>query len=387
MKELNKTKILRLPFLGDLAVSFGRTLFGIALGLIASAVLIAISGVNPLVAYGTLVRGAFGNAQALSNVLVRASPLLLGGIGVSLGIKAGVWNIGMEGYMYLGAIGASMVGIADFGLPPALHIILCFLCAMIFSAAWGLIPGYLRAYKGVNEVTSTIMMSYIAIYLTNWVVSSLPMIAEGGAFYPMSKKFASSALLPILMDGSSLHPGPFIAIILCVIFYFILNYTPFGYRTKMLGANPHAATYAGTNTRKQIMMIMMIGAILGGFSGAVEVMGLKRRVYMEFVTGVGYESVAVALLAGGNPLAVIFSAIFFAALKAGGTTMSIETGVISSMTSIIIALCMLFVIGVGVVDGRRLKKIVDTSKDDETEDETVNEIEDENDVSAAKEGN
>ena len=147
----------------------------------------------------------------------------------------------------------------------------------------------------------------------------------------------------------------------------------------MLGANPHAARYAGTNTRKQIMIIIMIGAILGGFSGAVEVMGLKRRVYMEFVTGVGYESVAVALLAGGNPLGVIFSAIFFAALKAGGTTMSIETGVISSMTSIIIALCMLFVIGVGVVDGRRLKKIVDTSKDDETEDE--------NEASAAKEGN
>ena len=151
----------------------------------------------------------------------------------------------------------------------------------------------------------------------------------------------------------------------------------------MLGANPHAARYAGTDVRKQIMLIMMIGAVLGGFSGAVEVMGLKRRVYMEFVTGVGYESVAVALLAGGNPLGVIFSALFFAALKAGGTTMSIETGVISSMNSIIIAMCMLFVIGVGVVDGRRLKKIVDTSKDDETE----NEIEDENDVSAAKEGN
>jgi simple sugar transport system permease protein len=128
------------------------------------------------------------------------------------------------------------------------------------------------------------------------------------------------------------------------------------------------------------MVIIMIGAILGGLSGAVEVMGLKRRVYMEFVTGVGYESVAVALLAGGNPLGVVFSALFFAALKAGGATMSIETGVISSMNSIIIAMCMLFVIGVGVVDSRRFAKIVDNSKDDDdTEGGSAS--------SAAKEGN
>ena len=380
MKKLNQTSFLKLPFLGDMAVSFGRTVFGIVLGLIASAVLIAISGVNPFLAYGALIRGAFGNAQALSNVLVRASPLLLGGIGVSLGIKAGVWNIGMEGYMYLGAIGASMVGILELGLPPFLHILICFLCAAAFSAVWGLIPGYLKAYKGVNEVTSTIMMSYIAIYLTNWVVSSFAPIAEIGKFYPMSKQFASTALLPILMKGSSLHPGPFLAILLCVIFYFILNYTSFGYRTKMLGANPNAAKYAGVDARKQIMLIIMIGAIIGGLSGAVEVMGLKRRVYMEFVTNVGYESVAVALLAGGNPLGVIFSALFFAALKAGGATMSIESGVISSMNSIIIATCMLFVIGVGVVDSRRLSRVVDNSKDDDDAEENVG-------TSDAKEGN
>ena len=380
MKKLNQTSFLKLPFLGDMAVSFGRTVFGIVLGLIASAVLIAISGVNPFLAYGALIRGAFGNAQALSNVLVRASPLLLGGIGVSLGIKAGVWNIGMEGYKYLGAIGASMVGILELGLPPFLHILICFLCAAAFSAVWGLIPGYLKAYKGVNEVTSTIMMSYIAIYLTNWVVSSFAPIAEIGKFYPMSKQFASTALLPILMKGSSLHPGPFLAIMLCVIFYFILNYTSFGYRTKMLGANPNAAKYAGVDARKQIMLIIMIGAIIGGLSGAVEVMGLKRRVYMEFVTNVGYESVAVALLAGGNPLGVIFSALFFAALKAGGATMSIETGVISSMNSIIIATCMLFVIGVGVVDSRRLSRVVDNSKDDDDAEENVG-------ASDAKEGN
>ena len=379
MKEKKGAKIIHLPLIGDLAVSLGRTVFGIVLGLIASGVLIGISGVNPFVAYGSLLRGAFGSVQSISNVLVRASPLLLGGIGVALGIKAGVWNIGMEGYMSLGAIGASLVGVLDLGLPSIVHILLCFVCAAVFAAFWGFIPGYLRAYKGVNEVTATIMMSYIAIYLTNWVVSCLPMVAEEGAFYPMSKKFASSALLPILMKGSSLHPGPFIGIILCLVFHFILNYTPFGFRTKMLGANPNAARYAGVDSRKQIMMIIIIGAVIGGLSGAIEVMGLKRRVYMEFVTGVGYESVAVALLAGGNPLGVVLAALFFAALKAGGATMSIETGVSSSMNSIIIALCMIFVIGVGVVDNRRLKKVVDTGKDSDADEKAE-------EVSDAKEG-
>lgn len=370
MKKEN-TKTIFIPFLGDMAVSFGRTLLGIVLGLIASGILIAISGVNPLLAYTSLVKGAIGSKYAISNVLVRSSPLLLGGIGVALGIKAGVWNTGIEGYMYLGAIGAAMFGVMDLGLPPLVHILLCIIAAVLFAAVWGAIPGFLRAYMNVNEVTCTIMLNYIAIYLTNWVVSCFPHVADGSAFYPMSKPFSENTSLPILLKGSSLHPGPFIGIVLCLIFHFLLNYTSFGFRTKMLGSNPHAAQYSGVNAKRQIMIVIIIGAVIGGLSGAIEVLGLKHRVYMEFVTGVGYESVAVALLAGGNPLGVIVSALFFAVLKAGGATMSIETGVSSSMNSIIIALCMLFVIGVGVADARRMKKIVDTDVDDDEDEATA----------------
>ncbi len=365
--NMKKGKTIRIPLLGDMVVSLYRTLIGIALGLVASGILIAISGVNPFTAYGALIKGAFGSKYAISNVLVRSSPLLLGGIGVAIGIKAGVWNTGIEGYMYLGAIGAAMFGVMDLGLSPIVHILLCMLAAMFFAGVWGAIPGFLKAYMNVNEVTCTIMMNYIAIYLTNWVVSSFAHVADTSAFYPMSKSFAETTSLPILLRGSSLHPGPFIGIVLCLLFHFLLNYTSFGFRTKMLGSNPFAAQYSGVNAKRQIMIVIIIGAVIGGLSGAIEVLGLKHRVYMEFVTGVGYESVAVALLAGGNPLGVIISALFFAILKAGGATMSIETGVSSSMNSIIIALCMLFVIGVGVADARRMKKIVDTDKDDASE--------------------
>ena len=362
---LNKSKVIHVPLLGDLVVSLGRTLLGIALGLFASGILILISGVNPFVAYGALLRGAFGSMQAFSNVLVRSSPLLLGGIAVAIGVKTGVWNTGIEGYMYIGAIGASVLGVKDLGLPPILHIIVCFIMAAIFAGVWGAIPGFLRAYKGVNEVTCTIMLNYTAIYLTNWVVSRVVGIADVEAFYPMSLEYDPSACLPILLKGSSLHPGPFIGIILCLIFYFVINFTSFGYRTRMLGLNPHGARYAGVDSKRQIMIMMIVGAMIGGLSGAVEVMGLKHRLFMEFVTGVGYESVAVALLAGGNPIGVILAALFFAVLKAGGATMSIETGVASSMNSIIIALCMLFVIGIGFSDSRKNKRL--SLKDDEDE--------------------
>lgn len=362
MKAKAGPRIVKLPFIGELVMSGTRTIVGIALGLLAGGVLIAISGVNPFVAYWAMLKGAFGSMAAFSNVLVRASPLLLGGIGVSLGIKAGIWNTGIEGYMYLGAIGAAVVAIPNLSLPPVLHVLLVFIVGMAFAAVWGLIPGYLRAHKGVNEVTSTIMLNYVAIYLTSWLVSPPQFLAEIDAFYPMSKIFQDSAQLPILMRGTSLHLGPFIGLALCVVFHYVLNHTSFGFRTRMLGSNPNAARYSGVNTKKQIVLTMVIGAMLGGLAGAIEVAGLKRRVYMDFVTGVGYESVAVALLAGGSPLGVIATALFFSVLKVGGAAMSTETGVGASMISVIIALCVIFVIGVGVNERRRMKKTQDNEK-------------------------
>jgi simple sugar transport system permease protein len=367
MKAAKESKWITVPFIGELVLSGVRPILGIALGLFAGGILIALSGVNPFTAYWAMLQGAFGSPHAFSNVLVRSSPLLLGGVGVALGIKAGVWNTGIEGYMYLGAIGAAVVGIQALSLPPVVHIVLSLIAAMVFAAVWGLIPGYLRAYRGVNEVTATIMLNYVAIFLTSWLVAEPQPLAEIGAFYPMSKLFQESAQLPILMRGTSLHPGAFIGLAVCVLFHFVLRYTPFGFRTRMLGANPNATRYSGVNIKRQIVLVIVIGAMLGGLAGAIEVAGLKRRVYMDFVTGVGYESVAVALLAGGNPLGVIAAALFFSSLKAGGATMSIVTGIGAPMTSVIIALCVLFVIGVGISERRRLGKVYDNEKSEASE--------------------
>lgn len=366
MTEKKKlSEFINVPGFGQIVISGARPLIGILLGLLAGAGLIALSGVNPLDAYLALLKGAMGSPQAIANVLVRASPLLLCGVGVALGIKAGVWNIGAEGYMYAGAIGATAVGLISLPVSPVVHILLAFLAAIVIAVLWGLGPAYLRAYRGVNEVVTTIMMNYVAIYFTSWLVHEPQPMAEPGSFFPMSKMIAPTAMLPILMKGTSLHPGFIIGLTACILFFLALRYTPFGLRTRMLGANPEAARYAGVNVKRQILSVLLIGAMMGGISGACEIMGLKDRLYMDFVAGVGYEGVAVALLAGGNPLGVIASALFFSALKAGGATMSIQTGVGAPMTVVIEALCVIFVIAVGYGDRKRLERLDKIEKEDE----------------------
>jgi simple sugar transport system permease protein len=360
-----RPEFITLPGLGQLALSGARPLIGILLGLLAGAGLIALSGINPLAAYAAMLNGAIGSPQAIANVLVRASPLLLAGVGVAIGIKAGLWNIGAEGYMYAGAIGAGAVGITPLPVPPIVHIILAILAAAVFAVFWGLLAAYLRAYRGVNEVVTTIMMNYVAIYFTSWIVHEPQPMAEPGAFFPMSRILAPTARLPILMTGTSLHPGFIIGIAACIFFYLVLRFTPFGFRTRMLGVNPEAARYAGVNVRRQILFVLLIGALMGGVAGAIETMGLKMRVYQDFVAGVGYESVAVALLAGGNPLGVIATSLFFSAVKTGGAAMSVSTGVGGPMTVVIEALCVIFVIAVGYSERKRLERVDKAEKEDE----------------------
>jgi simple sugar transport system permease protein len=355
-KTKKRPEFINLPGLGLLALSGARPLIGILLGLLAGAGLIALSGVNPLLAYAAMLKGAIGSPQSFANVLVRASPLLLAGVGVAIGIKAGLWNVGADGYMYMGAIGAGAVGMIPLALPPILHIALAILAGSVVAGVWGLLPAYLRAYRGVNEVVTMIMMNYVAQYFTSWMVHDPQPMAEPGSFFPMSRILAPSARLPILMTGTSLHPGFIIGIAACIFFYLALRFTPFGFRTRMLGTNPEAARYAGVNVRWQILFVLVIGALMGGVAGACEIMGLKMRVYQDFVSGVGFEGVAVALLAAGNPLGVIVTALFFSAVKTGGAAMSVSTGVGGPMTVVIEALCVIFTIAVGYSERKRLER-------------------------------
>lgn len=338
--------------LGGLIIPVSRPLLAIVLALTVSAVFILVRGANPITAYGAMLQGAFGSTVALTNTAVRATPLLLGGLGIALGFKAGLLNVGVEGQIYAGGLTATAVGILPLPVPPLLHLALTLLAGFVGGALWGLIPAYLRAYRGVSEIVVTLMLNYVAIQLANFLVQEYSPIGEKGVFYPQSRLILESARLPILIKGTSLHAGFILAIGLAILLHFVLRYTNFGFRTRMIGQNPEAARFAGVNVKRQIFTVFLLSCGIGGLAGTAEVIGLKLRLFDRFSQGLGYEALAVALMANGNPLAVILTAIFFGALRAGSGKMQVVAGIETPIASVIQALAVLFVIAIGFAERR-----------------------------------
>ena len=347
-----KRSSIALPDLGGLIIPSLRPLLAIVLALTVSSIFILARGANPLTAYAAMLEGAFGSVVALTNTGVRATPLLLGGLGIALGFKAGLLNVGVEGQLYAGGLTATAVGIYPLPVPPLLHLALTILAGFAGGALWGLVPAYLRAYRGVSEIVVTLMLNYVGIQLANFLVQEYSPLGEKGVFYPQSRLILESARLPILIKGTSLHAGVILAIVMGLLLHFVLRYTNFGFRTRMVGQNPEAARFAGVKVKRQTFAVLLISCGLGGLAGTVEVIGLKLRLFDRFSQGLGYDAIAVALMANGNPLAVILSAIFFGALRAGAGKMQVVVGIETPIASVIQALAVLFVIAIGFAERR-----------------------------------
>jgi general nucleoside transport system permease protein len=339
--------------MGRLILSGGRPILAIILALVVSAVMIVIQGANPLEAYGAMLLGSFGSVAALANTCVRAAPLLLGGLGVAIAYKAGMLNVGIEGQIYVGGSASAAVGIMPLPIPPWLHLLLAVFAGFLGGVIWGLIPAYLKAFRGISEIVVTLMLNYVAIQLCSLLVHEPSPLAEKGAFFPQSPPILPSAQLPILIKGTSLHIGIILGIFAAIILSYVLFYTPFGMRTRMIGQNPEASRYAGINVKKQTVIVLLISCGLGGLAGAGEVLGLKLRLFDYFSGGLGYDAIAVALLANSNPIGVIFSAFFFGALRAGAGKMETLVGIKAPIVQVIQALAVLFVIMIGFVEYTR----------------------------------
>jgi len=236
-----------------------------------------------------------------------------------------------------------------------MHLLLAVVAGGVGGALWGLVPSYLRAYRDVNEIVTTLMMNYVGIYFVSYLVHYGP-LAEEGAFFPQSPPLLPSSHLPILIRGTSLHAGIIMGLVCGIFLHFLLRYTPFGFRTRMVGANPEAARYAGVKVARQIFLVMLVSSGLGGLAGVGEVLGLKLRLFDFFASGVGYDAIAVALMANGNPLGVILSATFFGALKAGANRMQIVVGIETHVATVVQALALLFVIAIGFAERVRLTR-------------------------------
>jgi len=293
---------------------------------------------NPFAAYAALLQGALGSTAGAAETLTQTTMLLFTGLGVAIAFRAGLFNIGAEGQLVMGALCAAVAG-AALHLPPPIEIALCFAAGAAGGAAWAFIAGWLRARHGASEVITTIMLNYIAFFAVNYLVSG-PL--RGSAAAPETAEIWHTAILQPLIPGTRLTLAFPLALIAAVAAWWWLQRSVFGYELRTLGRSERAARYAGINTSRVIMQTMALSGALAGLGGASEVLGLLHRFNAELSPGYGFTSIAVALLAQSSPLAVIGSAFFFGILQNGALSMQALAGVPKDLVSVIEGLVILF---------------------------------------------
>jgi ABC-type uncharacterized transport system permease subunit len=275
----------------------------------------------PLTAYAALFEGAMGGLDAIVNTLRAATPLVLGGLAVGLAFKAGLFNIGAQGQFLLGALGAVTVGVALNEAPPLIAIPLALLAGAAAGAAWGFIPGFLKAISGAHEVVTTIMLNYIAVAVIAWAVSGP--LDQPGSPSPITAQVGNAAL-PVII-GRNGHLGALVALAAVLAVGWLLFRTTRGFEIRTVGANPDAARYAGMQPRLIVVLTMSLAGVLAGLAGATVVLGVTHYMTASFGTTVGFDSIAVALLGRSSPIGIVFAALLFGAMRAGAPLMQIET--------------------------------------------------------------
>jgi simple sugar transport system permease protein len=318
-----------------------RPALAVALAFAVAGVALACFGYSPGAALAALLRGSFGSPEAWIATLQKTGPLLLTGLAVALCFRAGVWNIGAEGQLYTGALCATWI--ATRVLPDAPAVLLVPAVALAGAAAgalWGSIAGVLRAWRGVSEVISTILLNFIAIQLVSLAVHGP--LQESASTYPQSDLFPLAARLPAM---SRVHLGIPIAPALAVACAFLLFRTAPGFRMRAVGLSAVASRFAGIRPERQIVLALCLGGGLAGLAGAFEVAGVTGRLFERLSPGYGYTAIAVALLARLHPIAVIPSALLFGMLEAGGGAMQREAGIPSVAADLVKGMVILLSVG------------------------------------------
>lgn len=319
------------------------SILAIFVALLLISFLLVWQGTNPISAYAALFSGAFQGMGNFGASLVLATPLMLAGLGIALSFRAGIFNIGAEGQLYLGAMAATFVGANLTGLPPLLHITLAFLASMVVGGLWGFIPGYLKIKKGFNEVITSILLNYIGVYFVNYAVSSF--LKDPGSFAPQSLPLQPSARLAKFMTGSELNSSIILGLVITIILYIVLYKTDWGFQVRAIGSNREAGRTAGMNTNKVFITAIGISGALAGLAGAVQIMGYQYILLQNFSPNTGYDSIAVALLGNLNPIGTAIAAIFFGALRNGANTMQIIMNIPVTIVYIIQAIIIICILG------------------------------------------
>ena len=335
------------PRLRGLLLSVAIPIVAVLLALLVVAVLLLLVDSDPLAAFDSMANAAFGNAFSLSTTIGKALPRLLAALGIALALRAGLWNIGAEGQIYVGAIAAAAVTLWAPGLG-ALGIVLAILASAVAGAMWGAVPGVLRAGRGVSEVITSLMLVYVAIQLANYLVEG-PWLVEGSTF-PASTPVPADERLPIVWPGTLLNAGVFVALAGIVVMWVLVHRSTFGLRLRALGGSERAARFAGVRVGTTIVAAMAISGAFAGVAGSVEVLGVRGRLIEGFSPGYGFEAIAIALLGRLHPAGILGAALLFGALDAGGAGLQTAArGAPAAIVQVAEGLAVVFVlIGLGV---------------------------------------
>lgn len=318
-------------------------IFSAILGLLAGAIIMLASGYDPIIGYNALINGMVGSPKAIGETIRAMTPLILAGIAVAFAFRTGLFNIGVEGQMLVGWLAAVWVGVA-FELPSIIHIPFAILAAALAGGIWGVIPGFLKARFKVHEVIVTIMLNYVALYVTANLIKTYLYGGNERSKSIHESASLSSEFLKTITDHSRLHNGIFIALIAALIMWFILEKTVKGYELRSVGISQHASQYAGMNVHRNIVLSMTISGMFAGVAGAMEGLGtFQSMTVLSSFTGTGFDGIAVALLGANNAIGIVFAAALFAGLKTAAPQMAFDANVPSELIGIIIALIIFFV--------------------------------------------
>jgi general nucleoside transport system permease protein len=326
----------------------------VVIALIIGGLVIAMTGDDPFTAYRAMFDGAFGGRREIAESIVASTPLILGGLAFAIAARAGMFNIGIEGQLVIGALATGLVATYGFG-PRPIGMIIAALAGVAAGAVWGAIPGLLKALSGAHEVITTIMLNYLALrvasYLVNNAVDYLPVNPSLQATNPA----LPANELPILLDGTRMHAGIIIAVIAAIALWWLLFRSTFGYKVRTVGISPGAAAYGGIPWKRTIIFAMVISGMLAGLSGASETLGLQGRFY-NVSPGYGFTAIAVGLVGRNHPIGVIAAGLLFGVLRAGATQMQNTADVSREIVQVLQGLVILAVAASAYVSMMRQRR-------------------------------
>ena len=342
--------LARNPVLGrlfDALLPLLATLAALGVG----AVMLILLGADPLQSYAAMLDGAFGSQNAIADTVVKATPLLLVGLGICIAFRGGVINIGGEGQLIAGAVFGTYIGLSFPDSPALLVVTMALLGGFVAGAVWGGIPGILKAYYGVNEILSTIMMNAIAVQIMNYLLRG-PMIdpvqLDRASRIPETARLQRTFDLPRLVP-TRLHLGALIAVILAFVVFVFLWRTTIGYRIRAVGLNPEAATYAGINVKRYIVLSLLLSGAFAGLAGAIQVYGVHHFMFTDgsaagFTGSAGFNGIVAALFGKLHPLGTIPASFVFGALLVGANKLQRVSQVPSALVTALNGLVVVFVV-------------------------------------------